>query len=135
MAMLRISSLFISFFFPLGQPIAPRRTFLMMTSRYGEAVKLSYIRKYNLLYLYLGELSIESGHFEAYFLKFSFLPQFLPQFQVENRKRGIFRTLNAWNRERTRRKFRIIPAELFLFIHLIEFIYLIEFPFFLNFAF
>ena len=95
MAMLRISSLFISFLFPLGQPIAPRRTFLMMTSRYGEAVKLSYIRKYNLLYLYLYELSIESGHFEAYFLKFSFLPQFLPQFQVENRKRGIFRTLSA----------------------------------------
>ena len=107
----------------------------MMTSRYGKAVKLSYIRKYNLLYLYIGELSIESGHFEVYFLNFSFLPQFLPQFQVENRKRGIFRALNAWNRERTRRKFRIIPAELFLFIHLIEFIYLIEFPFFLNFAF
>ena len=129
MAMLRISSLFISFLFPLGQPIAPRRTFLMMTSRYGEAVKLSYIRKYNLLYLYLGELSIESGHFEAYFLNFSFLPQFLPQFQVENRKRSIFRTFSAGNREPARKKFRIIPAELFLFIHLIEF------PFFLNFAF
>lgn len=95
MAMLRISSLFISFFFPLGQPIAPRRTFLMMTSLYSETVKLSYIRKYNLLYLYLYELSIESGHFEAYFLKFSFLPQFLPQFQVENRKRGVFSALSA----------------------------------------
>ena len=113
MAMLRISSLFISFLFPLGQPIAPRRTFLMMTSRYGEAVKLSYIRKYNLLYLYLYELSIESGHFEAYFLKFSFLPQFLPQFRVENRKRGIFSALSAGNREHTRKEFRIIPAGLF----------------------
>ena len=99
MAMLRISSLFIFSLFPLGQPIAPRRTFLMMTSRYGEAVKLSYIRKYNLLYLYLYELSIESEHFEVYFLKFSFLPQFLPQFQAENRKRGIFRALNTGKRE------------------------------------